>query len=71
MVSFFSRLNQRFPKRQFDATSNEDLKAYKHFLETRNWGPNGCPFECEWPWLSVPDMIAHKVAESEIGRAHV
>ena len=68
MVSFFSRLNHRFPKRVFDATSKEDLVAYKEYLTTRSWGHNGCPFELEWPWLSVPDMIAHKVAESVVAK---
>lgn len=68
MVSFFSKLNSRFPKRVFDASNKEDLKAYKHFLETRNWGTNGCPFELEWPHLSVPDMIAKKVAESVVAK---
>jgi len=68
MVTYFNKLHQMYPKRQFDAASKEDLKIYKHFLETRSWGTTGCPFECEWPWLTVPDMIAHKVAESVVAK---
>lgn len=68
MVSFFSRLNHRFPKRVFDATSKEDLVAYKNYLANNSWGSNGCPFELEWPHLSVPDMIAKKVAESVVAK---
>ena len=62
MVGFFNQLSARFPKRVFDPNSKEDLKAYKHFLDNHSWGSNGCPFELEWPWLSIPDMISHKIA---------
>ena len=68
MTTFFNKLHQMYPKRAFDAGSKEDLKLYKHFLATRSWGDKGCPFQLEWPWLSVPDMIAHKVAESVVAK---
>ena len=66
MENFFSKLNARFPKRQFDVSNKEDLRAYKHFLATRSWGEKGCPFELEWPWLSIPDMINHMIAEDVV-----
>ena len=47
MVSFFNKLNARFPKRVFDAANKDDLVAYKEYLATRSWGHNGCPFELE------------------------
>jgi len=53
---------QQISKRAFDATNKDDLKIYKNYLETRSWGRNGCPFVAEWPWLSIPDMIAHKIS---------
>ena len=62
----YSTLNKRFPKRQFDATNKKDLQIYKQFLDTHSWGADGCPFELEWPWLSIPDMINHKIAESAV-----
>lgn len=62
----FNLLSQKFPKRQFDATNKKDLQVYKHFLDTRSWGSNGCPFELEWPWLSIPNMINHKIAKSAV-----
>ena len=68
MSNFFNKLSQRYPKRQFDAGSKDDLKAYKEYLTNRSWGHDGCPFELEWPWLTVPDMIAHKVAESVVAK---
>jgi len=68
MVSFFNKLNARFPKRQFNVDSKEDLRAYKNFLATRSWGDSGCPFELEWPWLSIPDMISHKIAENTVAK---
>jgi hypothetical protein len=57
------RLRQRFPKRVFDVTNKTDLAIYKHYIKEHSWGDTGCPFELEWPWLSIPDMIAHKISE--------
>jgi len=54
-------LNQH--RRIFDAGSSEDLRDYKAFLETGSWSPWGCPFQLEWPWLSIPHMINQKIAE--------
>ena len=68
MVGFFNQLNARFPKRVFDANSKEDLRVYKHFLDNHSWGKNGCPFELEWPWLSIPDMISHKIAVAAVAK---
>lgn len=55
-------------KRYFDPTVREDLLAFKHFMRTRSWGKDGCPFALEWPWLSIPDMITHKVAEHYVNK---
>lgn len=60
------RMRQRFPKRVFNVKNREDLKVYKHFIENKSWGVGGCPFELEWPWLSIPDMISHKIAEAAV-----
>jgi hypothetical protein len=63
MPTLFS-MRGRFPdKRIFDPKNPEDLKAYRNFLKKNNWGKNGCPFELEWPWLSIPYMISHKITE--------
>lgn len=59
-------LRQRFPKRVFDVTNKQDLTMYKHYIKEHSWGKNGCPFELEWPWLSIPDMIAHKISEHAV-----
>jgi len=61
-----SSLRNKFPKRYFDVNNKVDLKAYKEFLANKNWGTNGCPFELEWPWLSIPDMISHKIAVNAV-----
>jgi hypothetical protein len=40
----------------------EDVEIYKHFLINNNWKITGsCPFELEYPWNSVPDMIKDKL----------
>ena len=64
MMSTLFSMRGRFPaKRVFDPKNPEDLKVYKHFLKNSNWGKNGCPFELEWPWLSIPYMISHKITQ--------
>ncbi len=53
------RLNDR---RKFDMNKKEDVEIYKHFLVNNNWKITGsCPFELEYPWNSVPDMIKDKL----------
>ena len=59
-------LRQQFPKRFFDVTNRKDLLMYKQFITTYSWGNTGCPFELEWPWLNIPDMIAHKIAAGAV-----
>ena len=49
-------------KRKFDMNKKEDVEIYKHFLVNNNWKVTGsCPFELEYPWNSVPDMIKDKL----------
>ena len=62
------RIRQKFSKHPFDPENREDLKIYKHFLETGSWGKTPCPFELEWPWLSIPDMISHKIAVAAVAK---
>jgi hypothetical protein len=53
--------NRRF----FDATSREDIKEYIFFLENSRWS-NNCPFELEWPYLNINDMIRAKLVDCHI-----
>lgn len=55
-----------FEKRIFDPCKRDDLRAYKQYIQTQNWGPDGCPFELEWPWTDVPNMLAHKIAAKTV-----
>ena len=48
-------------KRKFDVKSKEDVAIFKKFLETLSWGKTTCPFELEFPYLTVPDMIKDKL----------
>jgi radical SAM superfamily enzyme YgiQ (UPF0313 family) len=50
------------PRKQikFDLTKKEHVECYKQFLIQARW-PTGCPFELEYPWNSVPDMIKDKL----------
>ena len=49
-------------KRLFDINNKKDVEIYKSFLETNSWKVSGsCPFQLEYPYLSVPDMIKDKL----------
>jgi len=49
-------------KRKFDINSKEDIELFKYFLVNRDWRITGtCPFELEFPYLSIPDMIKDKL----------
>jgi hypothetical protein len=45
----------------FDATSKDDMKLAKNFFIRHAWGPDGCPFFLEVPWLNVPDMLKDRI----------
>lgn len=56
-------LMNRFNKRQFDVTNETDLEEYRYFLANAKWRNATCPFEVEWPYLTIPQMINEKIAE--------
>lgn len=49
-------------KRDFDPTSITDLTIYHSFLKESKW-PNGCPFNVEWPNVTVTETIQRKVVQ--------
>lgn len=55
----------RWKRRFFDVNSKEDVAEYKFFLTNNRWTAN-CPFELEWPFLNINDMIRTKLIESHI-----
>ena len=49
-------------KRKFDINSKDDIDIFKYFLVNHDWRITGtCPFELEFPYLTVPDMIKDKL----------
>ena len=50
------------PKRHFDPKNSSDIAEYRYFLKKGTWRGT-CPFELQWPYVSVPHMIAEQVAE--------
>jgi len=49
-------------KRKFDINSKTDIELFKYFLVNHDWRITGtCPFELEFPYLSIPDMIKDKL----------
>lgn len=54
-------MKTQFNKSKFNVNSKDDLSKFKEFLETMSWnGP--CPFELEFPYLTIPDMIKDKIS---------
>lgn len=49
-------------KRLFSVHNAEDMKIFRSFLVANTWGPSGCPFNVEDPYVSIPDMIKDKIA---------
>lgn len=50
----------RWPKRKFNPSQKDDLMEYKFFVDNSQWR-NNCPFELEWPYLTIPEMIRDKL----------
>lgn len=48
-------------KRLFDPASKADKQEFAFFLKNMRWSSIVCPFELEWPHLTVPDMIKDKI----------
>ena len=49
-------------KRKFDINSKKDVEIYRHFLVNTDWKITGsCPFQLEFPYLTIPDMIKDKL----------
>ena len=59
-------LNQN-PRRKFNVENSKDLEIFSNFLKNSAWGPNGCPFQIEDDWISIPDMIKDKIVRKSFG----
>jgi hypothetical protein len=54
-------------KRIFSVNCKKDLAVFSEYLKKDSWGKEGCPFEVEHPWRSIPDMIKDKIARKYLG----
>lgn len=50
----------------FDVRNKSDVEVFRKFLIENKWGAEGCPFEIEYPWTSVPDMIKDKLVRHHL-----
>jgi hypothetical protein len=48
-------------RRIFNVSKKADVDVFRNFMLNSGWGAGGCPFELEYPYLSVPDMIKDKL----------
>lgn len=59
------------PRIKFDLNNPSHLEVVRHYITHQQWRldgrTTGCPFEIEYPWTSVPDMIKHKLACRALG----
>ena len=46
---------------RFNPEEKKHVEHYRNFVVKRKWDNPGCPFELEWPYLSIPDMIKDKI----------
>ena len=46
---------------RFSPDDKKHVEQYRNFLVYRKWDTLGCPYELEWPYLSIPDMIKDKI----------
>jgi hypothetical protein len=61
----FKLSHVHWQKRYFNPNSKTDIQDYKYFLDNNRW--NGlCPFQLEWPYLTIVEMIRSKLIESHI-----
>jgi hypothetical protein len=58
-IELFSAYQRHF----FDATAKADMKLARDFFVKHAWGPDGCPFFLEVPWLNVPDMLKDRISK--------
>ena len=60
-----NNIMKRLDKRKFNPSNKKDLVELKFFIKNGKWKTT-CPFEVEYPYLNVVDMILHKFASSYI-----
>lgn len=47
---------------KFNVNNKEHVEMYRKFLETHGWSHSkGCPFDLEFPYTTIPDMIKDKL----------
>jgi len=55
-------------KRYFDVNNERDIETARQFFLTYSWRHEGsCPFTLEYPHLTIPDMIKHKLIHKFLG----
>ena len=52
----------------FDSSNKDHLREMKHFYDNGRW-KTSCPFEVEADYISVPHMIADKLAKTFLNKA--
>lgn len=58
-----SNILKKKTKRKFNVNNYEDIQVFKNYIKTNSWGKEGCPFEIEYPHVSVPYMIQEKLVK--------
>lgn len=51
------------PRRVFDPKNRDDLLEYKYFITKGHWKGGSCPFQLQWPYLTIPNMLHEMIAK--------
>lgn len=47
---------------KFNVDNKDHVEMYRNFLQSGGWAHSkGCPFDLEFPYLTIPDMIKDKL----------
>jgi len=56
-----------YQRKFFDPSNLGDIKDYRYFMANGKWPQHQCPFILEWPYLTIPDMVADKFIRYTLG----
>jgi hypothetical protein len=53
-------IKDKFKERYYN--NRDDILEYKHFIIKGHWKSGSCPFQLQWPYLTIPNMLHEMVA---------
>jgi len=63
--SILTHLKETNAKEKFDAGNTKHLEEYRFFIKNQRW-KDRCPFQLEWPFVSVVALMERKIIDHYI-----